>query len=349
MALDQIWKRQLTLVSYGNDYLAQGLSVNQWRDHQIFDQHLFEYRDLLSQYLLAQHFQIWLDGLRQQGVKRISLHHASMLKQEQNPNPNIELLARAHFIVSHHATQKIAWIFGKELAEWYSAEENYHFPNTQRSNLRHEVYWRFELNAKLAKQIEQDLVSPNWDDIQSYTDFELFDSRNAKGFIDTTPADLYYYGDDVETTHQRLSQVSASNSTYLALLPERVQAPYAHLTLHRLHALSQFINSELNPTDPNQQQMLNQEELLNLKHFSQKIDEITAKFVVKVANHYPSAQLTAKVSPSPFETSEIDPSISSSDKATQARKAPTKVGKSSVFTLIIVTVLLCFAAYYFGL
>ncbi len=33
----------------------------------IFDQHSFHFRDLLSQHLLAQHFQIWLEGLKKQG------------------------------------------------------------------------------------------------------------------------------------------------------------------------------------------------------------------------------------------------------------------------------------------
>ncbi|MEX7475884.1 hypothetical protein AB0861_006445, partial [Acinetobacter baumannii] len=39
MALNQIWKQQLTLVTYGNEYLHQNLSFSQWRQHHIFDQH----------------------------------------------------------------------------------------------------------------------------------------------------------------------------------------------------------------------------------------------------------------------------------------------------------------------
>ncbi|EKL40189.1 hypothetical protein ACIN5180_0699, partial [Acinetobacter baumannii OIFC180] len=31
MALNQIWKQQLTLVTYGNEYLRQNLSFSQWR------------------------------------------------------------------------------------------------------------------------------------------------------------------------------------------------------------------------------------------------------------------------------------------------------------------------------
>ena len=46
MALNQIWKQQLTLVTYGNEYLRQNLSFNQWRQHHIFDHHSFQFRDL---------------------------------------------------------------------------------------------------------------------------------------------------------------------------------------------------------------------------------------------------------------------------------------------------------------
>jgi len=46
---------------------------------------------------------------------------ATILNEEQNPNSNVELLPYAHFIVSHQNNKKIAWIFGHELAEWYSS------------------------------------------------------------------------------------------------------------------------------------------------------------------------------------------------------------------------------------
>jgi hypothetical protein len=83
MALDPIWKQQLTLVTYGNEYLSHGLSVQQWRELPIFDEHVFAFRDLMSQHLLAQHFQIWLENLKKQGATRLSLHASSMLNDEK--------------------------------------------------------------------------------------------------------------------------------------------------------------------------------------------------------------------------------------------------------------------------
>ena len=84
MALDQIWKQQLTLVTYGNEYLKQNLSFNHWVQHAIFNQHNLRFRDLLSQHLLAQHFQVWLEALKKQGTQRISLHSSSLLNDEKN-------------------------------------------------------------------------------------------------------------------------------------------------------------------------------------------------------------------------------------------------------------------------
>ena len=166
MALDPIWKQQLALVTYGNEFLGQNLSITPWLKHTIFNQHYFAFRDLNSQHLLAQHFQVWLEGLKKQGVTRLSLHNSSLLLDEKNPNPNVELLPYAHFIVSHMGNAKTAWICGKELAEWYTADNDYEAPASQKISARIETMWRYELNASHAKRVDADLQQPNWEDIQ---------------------------------------------------------------------------------------------------------------------------------------------------------------------------------------
>ena len=339
MALDQIWKQQLTLVTYGNEYLAQNLSFQRWVQHGIFDQHSFLFRDLNSQHLLAQHFQIWLEGLKKQGVQRISLHNSSLLNDEKNPNSNVELLPMAHFIVSHDAHKKQAWIFGKELAEWYNADNDYEAPPSQQLNLRQEIFWRFELNSKLCKRVDADLQPPNWEDIQTYTDNELFHSKFANGFTEPTLVDLPYYGKPVQ-------QIESDTIQLLALLPTDSQADYAHRTLHRLDALSDYIQDKIqHPYDVNND-ILSPEEQLNIRHFSQKIDDLSAKFIVKVANHYKTAQPKPKEAISPLENNPMNPV-----KEPPSQFSPTehKSGKSGVFALIFITVLICVFAYYFGL
>ena len=348
MAIDQIWKQQLALISYGNEYLAQRLSIKQWVGHQIFNQHQFEFRDLLTQHLLAQHFQIWLEGLAQQGVQRISLHHSSLLGSEKNPNANIELLEKAHFIVSHHPKQKkMAWIFGRELAEWDRHDDAYLPPQQQRSDMRSESLWRFELNSKLSQRIEQDLIAPNWDEIQQFTDFELFESRYAQDFIDLPELDLAYYGEDIDSTKNKLTHATDPQHSDLALIPERYPAAYAHQTLYRLHALNDFINAKISTPVSETSPPLSTEARLNLYHFSDKLDDLTAKFIVKVANHYQTAQVTPKTPPSPFEPQTLE--VTKKGFKTKVPKSEHKVGKSSVLTLIVITLLICVCAYYFGL
>ncbi len=61
----------------------------------------------MSQHLLAQHFQIWLEGLKNRASQRLSSASLCIyLNDEQNPNANVELLPFAHFIVSHDAKAK---------------------------------------------------------------------------------------------------------------------------------------------------------------------------------------------------------------------------------------------------
>ncbi|MFW2078594.1 hypothetical protein ACG94X_12890 [Acinetobacter sp. ULE_I010] len=339
MALDPIWKQQLTLVTYGNEYLTQNLSFTRWVNHAIFNQHAFNFRDLIRQHLLAQHFQVWLEGIKKQGTTRLTLHSSSVLNDEKNPNANVELLPITHFIVSHEQNKKTAWIFGKELAEWYTADNDYEAPKTQCSPIRQEIFWRFDLNSKYFKRIDQDLVQPNWDDIQAFTENELFDTQFAQGFQEPNNKSLPYYG--IRAADQLLDD----GSLKLSLLPTDYQADYAHETLNRLDALSQFLEDKIqHPYDENEQ-TLSPDVQMNLRHFSQKLDDLTAKFVTKVANHYKSARLTPKEIVSPFE-----PQVNESRSAFSAKpQTEHKYAKTSVFTLIFITLLICLAAYYFGL
>lgn len=347
MALDPIWKQQLALVTYGNEYLSQNLSFNHWVQHSIFNHHQLRFRDLMSQHLLAQHFQTWLEGLKKQGTQRISLHRSSLLNDEKNPNANVELLAIPHFIVSHQAHKKIAWIFGKELAEWENAEYDFEIPKNQQEQCRQETFWRFELTPKLAKQLDADLQHPDWDEIQTYTDSELFKSTFAYGFSEPVHQDLPYYGiTQPETAHT--DGLVSNNSQYLPLLPSAYSADYAHRTLHRLDALAAYVvHQQQHPLHTNEMEQ-SPEQQLNLRHFSQKLDDLTAKFIVKVANHYQTVQLTQIAPPNPLEST-TPPPQTSQNLTTRAVHTPHKVGTSGVIKLILLTLIICILAYYFGL
>ena len=353
MALDPIWKQQLTLVTYGNEFLSQKLNFNQWLNHSIFNKHYLAFRDLNSQHLLAQHFQVWLEGLKHQGFTQLSLHNSSLLLDEKNPNPNVELLPYAHFIVSHvGSSHKTAWICGKELASWYTADNDYDVPSTQKIPTRIETMWRHELNSSHAKRVETDLVQPNWEDIQVYTDNELFDRPLAQGLVPPVELGQSYFGYHKQTGLPD----SSSKSVDLPLLPDTYNATYAHETLIRLEALDQALEKKLKQPFNDLGEAMTSEEILNIRHFRQKLEDLTAKFVTKVANHYKTARLTPIAVASPLdEPIESNPqnrffqNETGNSSQKNAAPSPPKAGKTGVLTLIIIAAIICICAYYFGL
>ena len=98
------------------------------------------------------------------------------------------------------------------------------------------------------------------------------------------------------------------------------------------------------------------EEILNIRHFRQKLEDLTAKFVTKVANHYKTARLTPIAVASPLdEPIESNPqnrffqNETGNSSQKNAAPSPPKAGKTGVLTLIIITAIICIFAYYFGL
>lgn len=332
MALDQIWKQQLTLVTYGNEFLAGNLNFSRWIEHPIFNQNRLIFRDLRSQHLLAQHFQIWLEGLKKQGVKKLSLHLSSILNDEQNPNVNVELLPFSHFIVSHQANKKTAWICGLELAEWYNSDNEFEAPLSQRTTLREESFWRYELNDKFAKKVDTDLQKLNWNEIAVFLERELFNHKYTEDFLEPEQQDFPFYGYEIDPT--------AISSKQLALIPTDYPADCAHRLLHRTQALTDYLEEKRRHPYHDSGELISPEEQINLRNFSQKTDDLFAKLIVKIANHYQTAQLTA-------EPEIIDRTMETSEHFNQVHHH--KVGTAGVIKLIILTVIICMVAYYFGL
>ncbi|WP_111893154.1 hypothetical protein [Acinetobacter sp. MB5] len=349
MALDPIWKQQLTLVTYGNEYLTHGLSVHQWRQIPIFDQHTFAFRDLLSQHLLAQHFQIWLENLKKQGVTRLSLHASSMLNEEKNPNPNIELLPYSHFIVSHHDKKKTAWVFGNELAEWFNTEQEFMIPDAQQSSTRQETLWNFELNSKLYKKIQADLQAPEWDRIQQYLTQELFNTTYAQNVQQQHFTEQHYTGFNLTQPNKIAFDLEEKS----ALLPAQYQANLSNELLLKLEALELDLAEQAKIQSEESQVFASADEKRAFKHFSQKLDDLFAKLIVKTANHYQTAQRKIIAPETPFETPAAAPQTQSYanvnlNKSTATEPHKHQISNKNVVTLIIMTILICVLAYYFG-
>ena len=85
---------------------------------------------------------------------------------------------------------------------------------------------------------------------------------------------------------------------------------------------------------------LDQEQLINLRNFT-KTDDLFAKLIVKVANHYQTAQMVPVVKASPFEQSNENPQ--------HLKSHHHKSTGSGVIKLVILTIIICALAYYFGL
>ena len=86
--------------------------------------------------------------------------------------------------------------------------------------------------------------------------------------------------------------------------------------------------------------LIRPEEQINLRNFAQKTDDLLAKLIVKTANHYQTAQIIVEeeIIDRTMET------LAPSDPAQQH-----KVDASSVIKLILLIVIICICAYYFGL
>ena len=115
--------------------------------------------------------------------------------------------------------------------------------------------------------------------------------------------------------------------------------------MYRLEALEKYLQDKLQHPQHEDGVLLSADEQLNLRHFSQKLEDLQAKFIVKVANHYQTAQLTQVAVNNPLEGAPVA-------TATSAPSAPHphhKIGSSAVFKLILITVVICIVAYYFGL
>ena len=332
MALDPIWQQQLTLVCYGNEFLSREFSIQQWKQHSIFNQNVLPFRDLLSQHLLAQHFQVWLEHLKQQGVTRLSLHSSSLLNEEKNPNPNVELLPYAHFIISHSPQKATAWICGNELAEWYSADNEYEFPTEQQIKLRVETLWSFELSSKLAKKALADLQAPDWEKIEGYLNDELFHTTYAAQL--EFPQNQDYIGN--------ATLLPSEANIPQALLPPQYHAQLANDLLFKLSALQERLVQQKQIQRTEGSTLSSTEEQREIQHFSEKVDDLFAKLIVKIANHYQSAQRKVVATPLDQDTDNI---MKFKSKPSQGQH---HVSAKNVVTLILVTVIICVAAYYFG-
>lgn len=311
--MDQIWQQQLTLVSYGNQFLQQDVAIDSWLQHAIFYGQQFQFRDLSSHAPLAPHFYIWLQELKKQGVQRLSLHSAQLLRKDKNPNPHVELLDAAPILVSHGKKSKTAWILGRELQQW-DIDAQFKQPITQRHNIQIHQLWRYPLNAKHHKKLLADLGPLAWDTEHARLLQQFITLAEAQGFECTLALDNLFYGNTLIESHPDSSTMQEIK--LLAIIPAAFPAPLAHAWLQRATALNDWLDEH--PQHMNAQ-------------FRTTWAVAFSKLIIDIANHYPSAQL------SPVVAEHV------------ALHSTAQVHHVTVWRVLFVVILLCAAGYYFGL
>ncbi|AOA59157.1 hypothetical protein [Acinetobacter larvae] len=342
MALDQIWKQQLALVCYGNQFLTQHVDIEQWIEHTIFKNYDLQFRSLEPSQLLAQHFKIWLTHLKAQGVSQLSLHPSSLIASEANPNPQVELLELPHIIISHHPKQKFVWMIGKELAAWDSEGLAENLMLAQTNAKQQLCFWRYALPSKYSKHVNAALKAANWDEIEQYLQRELFQHPFSKDFI-------------FEASNNSYTGLNQANAN--SLLPPAYPVPYIHQSLYRLDALSLHIGDLIQHPYQETGEIYPPEQQQQLRQFADKISLLQQKFIVKVANHYQTATLTMQPIPSATATNNANSSANVDQIQPQHNppypNMPQPAAKheprqSNAWKLVLLVIVLCALAYYFG-
>ncbi len=312
MALDPIWQQQLCLVSYGNQFLQQSQPIEPWLQHAIFYNHQLEFRDLQSHALIAQHFKIWLQGLKAQGVRHLSLHPSQLLLKDKNPNCNVLLIDTAPVIVSHGIKTKSVWILGQDLPQW-DTDNTFRMPPSQSSNIQIYQLWRYELNKKHHKAILRDLNKHDWDALHGQLQQNFISPALVQGFIEPTQPDSPFYGSTLIEKHP--DDALMHQIQILPILPSTVAAPLAHEWLHRASALQDWLHENPNAWPTKQMQ-----------HWHNTMMQL----IVAIANHYPSAALTRSAQP-----------------VTSAHQH-SHVSSMTVWKILLLMLIICVAGYYFG-
>ncbi|KAB8041230.1 hypothetical protein [Janthinobacterium aquaticum] len=107
-------ERQIALVSYGTQFLRNGLALEDWYRHGIFFGARLQFRQLAGNALLADDFTWWLGVLQQTGAVRLSLHR---LAQFGIDSPSV-LQYRERAVVVHFRDRYQIWAVGEERAAW---------------------------------------------------------------------------------------------------------------------------------------------------------------------------------------------------------------------------------------
>ncbi|QYF94370.1 hypothetical protein KY495_03890 [Massilia sp. PAMC28688] len=113
---DDMVMRQVALVSYGNKYLRDELTLEQFFRHGVFFGHRLLFRSVDDNALLADDFTLWLGILQGLGARRLSLHAVEEFSIKSGTAPCAGTLV----IAVHYPEHYELWVVGEEKAAWWS-------------------------------------------------------------------------------------------------------------------------------------------------------------------------------------------------------------------------------------
>lgn len=274
-------QRQVTLVSYGTQYLRDKNALGDWYRHGIFSNARLQFRALADNVLLADDFTLWLGILKASGATRLSLHLAAEFELAVSQALN----GGSYALVVHFPDHHQVWAVGEEQAAWLThplvpSEEGQGypvFPDAAYYGGPIDSYWCIEDRPgqldlpdtdwkQLARAIAEDLASP-------------VPSSLAPGGP--------YFG-----------PISQIDDEKLPLFPSSGFTSLAHRIMATLARQQSTFSNDTNPrNDSSTYAFLDQEEADKVTDWGRRLDSWMLEVQLRCANESRSAGLTGTSTP----------------------------------------------------
>ncbi|MEJ7807528.1 MAG: hypothetical protein WKG03_16585 [Telluria sp.] len=311
---DAILKRQVALVSYGNQFLSGQLTLDDFFRHGIFFGHRLQFRASAENALLADDFTLWLGVLRETGARRLSLHRA----RDVTATAERALRGGDFVVVVHFGDRCQLWACGEEQAIWWR------HPHVPKGGYQHssacppaaayggdiDSYW-------CVAEVAGELAVPqtHWKQLAATIDADVQ--------LSVAAADKQPFIVDVH---------DAPDWAIFPLFPYASADPVAHQLMTVLtDAQATFANDTHCKNDSSPFHQLSEAEATEKIHWGQRLDQWTMDLHLRCANALPTVAPAAKQEP--------DALVDVIEPASEAPVAPRSTWTQvSVFALLLVLI-----------
>jgi hypothetical protein len=249
---DDIVMRQVALVSYGNKYLRDELTLEQFFRHGVFFGHRLLFRSADDNALLADDFTLWLGILQGLGARRLSLHRVNEFNIKAGGAP-----CKGELVIAvHYADYYELWLGGEENAAWWShpqlPEGDYQLgsacPPAAAYGGDIDSYW-------CVHRIEGKLTVPESDwnavaaDIRQELGLNYSSSQTGPFFVnkydapDWTKFPLFPYAANRPVPHRLMALLTAAQGEYANNAnPKNENSPFQHMSYEEVSERGQRLD-----------------------------------------------------------------------------------------------------------